>query len=193
MSNIEKIPDDFAHRRRAYLDVLDQVYANGDIDADGRERLKQTQQRIGLQDDDVRALEAEYVQSNVALRLERRTAPKRYDNVIIIARCTRMQQPSGLVIESRGNDEWVITKSFPVPESQASKTRPTQSNISGSFSIASSYAGCVHCGDQGLAKCGCGKLACYDGTSKSTACPWCHHTASFGGQVSDIGSALSDL
>ena len=108
---------------------------------------------------------------------------------IILARCSQSRKSFGIRFEMRRNDYWVGTWAFPIKESSAKRENYDHSEIRGHFDFDASYPGCPHCEAQGMFKCSCGKVACWDGESTVVACPWCNNTITLGGMIESLGSS----
>jgi hypothetical protein len=96
--------------------------------------------------------------------------------VIVMCRCSLQKQPFGIRFEKRSGREWAATWAFAIKEAKAKKEGYDQAKIDGSFSFDPGYPGCPYCHNRALFLCGCGKVACWDGTSPSVTCPCCGAT-----------------
>lgn len=106
--------------------------------------------------------------------------------VIVMARCTRGKQSFGIRLEEKTPRQWVADWAFPIKETLASKEGYGRSEISGGFMLDGTYPGCPYCKATGFFKCGCGKVACWDGERTTVTCPWCGSTSSIGGQIEGL-------
>ena len=93
--------------------------------------------------------------------------------VIILAKCRNSGQPFGIRIEEKAPAQWAADWAFILQEKKARKEGYDRGEIHGSFGIDPAYPGCPHCRAPGFFKCGCGKVACWDGETRMVTCPWC--------------------
>lgn len=107
--------------------------------------------------------------------------------VIVMARCCRGAQGFGLRFERRSDIQWLATWAFPVRIGLAEREGYDRSQISGAIQTASTYPGCPHCGNRSFFRCGaCGKVACWDGESRSVTCPWCGNGGELSGMIKSL-------
>ena len=71
-------------------------------------------------------------------------------------------------------------------EAVAKREGYDKSQISGSFAMEPAFPGCPHCQGRGFVKCGCGKVACWNGESQTVTCPWCGQCGQLGGQIESL-------
>lgn len=90
---------------------------------------------------------------------------------VIISRCWKTKKKFGIRVEKR-NGDWYLTWAFKITESQIESEGYAQNKISGNFYFNSKYPGCPYCGNNGYAKCSCGKMYCLQDQEPSI-CPWC--------------------
>jgi len=92
---------------------------------------------------------------------------------IIMSKCSVHNRVFGMRVEKRGN-RWVRTWAFKIDEAKAKREGYDKSTISGSFAIDEKYPGCPYCGEiQGMLRCNCGKISCWNVERKSGRCHWC--------------------
>jgi hypothetical protein len=108
--------------------------------------------------------------------------------VIVIGRCNRSKQGFGIRFERASASQWTATWAFPIRDAVAKREGYASSQISGAFAFDSGYPGCPHCQTRGIFKCACGKVACWDGESKTVTCPWCGVRGELSGQVTDLSA-----
>lgn len=103
------------------------------------------------------------------------TSPGAMPNVVIVlARCSRDGQPYGMRVEEKSPGQWYIDWAFPIQDAVAGREGYGSNEIRGSFAIEQpGFPGCPHCGGPSFFKCGCGKMTCWDGSSRSVTCRWC--------------------
>jgi len=106
--------------------------------------------------------------------------------VIAIGRCSRSKQGLGIRFERRGEDQWQATWSFAIKETIAKREGYAKTQMTGSFSVAESFPGCPHCSAPSFYRCGCGKLACWNGESRTVTCPWCGQTGELSGAITSL-------
>lgn len=103
--------------------------------------------------------------------------------VIVLARCRRTGHSFGIRVEEKFPGQWKADWAFPIKENVARKEGYGRSEIRGSFSLDDAYPGCPHCTAKPFARCGCGKVACWDGESQTITCPWCGSRGTISGQI----------
>lgn len=106
--------------------------------------------------------------------------------VIVTGRCSCSKGGFGIRLERGPDNRWLATWSFALKESLAKREGYDKAQISGSFSLEPSYPGCPHCQGHGFFKCGCGKVACWNGESRTVTCPWCGQTGELGGEIDSL-------
>ena len=119
------------------------------------------------------------------------------DVVVVMAKCDKYGKSFGIRMEKEKGkfltkDKWVADWAFAIKESQAKKEGYDKQSISGSFDFANEYPACPHCESQGVYKCVCGNVACWDTKSDIVTCPWCGTEIELGGNISslDVGGDL---
>jgi hypothetical protein len=111
--------------------------------------------------------------------------------VVVIARCRTSGSGNifGIRVEEKGQSQWIADWAFPIQEKKASKEGYANSRICGSFGIDPAlYPGCPYCHAPGFLKCGCGKIACWDGESRVVTCPWCGAKGELGGAIESLNA-----
>ena len=111
--------------------------------------------------------------------------------VVIMARCAINRQGYGIRLEEKSKNYWEADWAFTLKEKAAAIEGYEGSTISGTFCFAAEYPGCPHCGSRSIFKCGCGKVACWNGEIRQVTCPWCGNTAELAGEIKTL-SADSD-
>ena len=112
------------------------------------------------------------------------SAPARIDNggqrrdipnvVILLARCSRFGTTSfGIRIEERDRGQWYGTWAFIVEPGVAAREGYGARTIDGAFNLDESYPGCPQCEQRSLVVCRCGKVTCWNPTSRQSTCSWC--------------------
>ena len=107
---------------------------------------------------------------------------------IVLSRCRHSRKPFGVRMEEMQRNVWSANWAFGLTEGTAKREGYGKSEIAGSFGIADNYPGCPTCQDTGLLKCACGRVSCYDGTSKTLICPWCNKQGNVGGNIDRLTS-----
>ena len=122
--------------------------------------------------------------------------------VIVMARCRQTKEYYGIRFEENRSIErypkhdfgiepnqlWVADWAFEIKKESADREGYAKTEISGSFSIAPAYPGCPSCHGRSIFKCGCGKVACWDGKSQMVTCPYCGMTGLLSGQIDRLSS-----
>lgn len=108
--------------------------------------------------------------------------------VIVMGRCSRSRQSFGMRFERHGPSLWVATWAFAIQESAGQREGYDQAQISGSFGFDPAFPGCPHCHSHGFFRCGCGKVACSPGETRTVTCPWCGATGELGGAVESLNA-----
>lgn len=112
--------------------------------------------------------------------------------VVVLARCVRSKEHFGIRLEEKEEDKWVADWAFAVKERYAKKEGYDKEEIMGVFAIDAVYPGCPHCQSKLLVKCGCGRVACWDGEKRLITCPWCGAKSEIAGVVDRL-SAMEDI
>jgi hypothetical protein len=108
--------------------------------------------------------------------------------VIVLARCSRSRQGFGIRFEEMQQRQWVADWAFALRETTARKEGYDRGEIAGAFAFAAVYPGCPYCGVRGIFKCGCGKVACWDGETRTVGCPWCGIRCELRGHIESLGA-----
>lgn len=106
--------------------------------------------------------------------------------VIVLARCSVDRQGFGMRYARLDSRVWSLTWAFAIKERVASREGYDRTTIRGEFVTSSEYPGCPHCGRGAFFRCGCGRVACWDGESRSVTCPWCGSTGELSGVLSSL-------
>jgi hypothetical protein len=115
-----------------------------------------------------------------------------YKTAIVVARCSRTKQSFGIRFTEKNSKQWFADWAFAINDASSSKGHG-QTEITGGLGFDPAYPGCPHCEARGALKCGCGKVACWDGVNKNFICPWCNQTGTIEIGEIDRLSAASDL
>lgn len=109
---------------------------------------------------------------------------------VVLARCAQESVSGGFGIRmERGTtNQWLMTWAFPVKETSAKREGYDRTRLVGTFSAAPSYPGCPHCQSSNFFKCGCGKVACWNGYASEVTCPWCEQSGELSGNIEDLGA-----
>ena len=108
--------------------------------------------------------------------------------VIVLSRCRRSRQPYGMRFEEKGRGNWLADWAFAIKEQSAKREGFDRGEISGAFGFATTYPGCPSCKAPGLFRCGCGKVACWGGVTRTVQCPWCGRTVNLDATVDRLGA-----
>lgn len=111
--------------------------------------------------------------------------------VIVTARCSHNRQGFAIRFEQKAHGQWIADWAFAVKETLARKARKEEydrSEITGAFGFDAAYPGCPHCRAKGVFKCGCGKVACWDGERGAITCPWCGARGKLSGHIESLGA-----
>ena len=106
--------------------------------------------------------------------------------VIVMARCSRGEGSFGIRFEEKALGEWIGDWAFAMKEASAKREGYDRGEIRGGLAFEAGYPGCPHCESQGIFKCGCGKVACWDGESPTVTCPWCASSGELRGQIESL-------
>jgi hypothetical protein len=96
--------------------------------------------------------------------------------VIVVACCAQQRIDFGIRFEEFASDQWGGTWAFPIQLTAAQREGYDRTELRGTFGFIDSFPGCPYCGSQSFLKCGCGKVSCYNSTTKAVTCPWCSAT-----------------
>ncbi|HEY9605898.1 MAG TPA: TerY-C metal binding domain-containing protein [Allocoleopsis sp.] len=113
------------------------------------------------------------------------TSPK---IVIVLTKCSFAKQSFGIRFEEKLSGQWVADWAFAIKESAAKREGYDRSKVAGTFGFDSAYPGCPFCKASGIFKCGCGKVACWDGEHRTVTCPWCGATSTITGQIESLSA-----
>jgi len=105
---------------------------------------------------------------------------------ILVSKCVRTKKLYGMRMEETSRNYWNIDWAFPLSDYTASVEKYTDSTVTGSFNLDKRYPGCPHCGNISFYRCICGKIACWDGISKSVTCPYCNNTGDLMGVITEL-------
>jgi hypothetical protein len=108
---------------------------------------------------------------------------ERLNVVIVMARCRQSRQPFGLRFEEKQPGHWLADWAFPLKETSARREGYDRSEIRGAFGFDTGFPGCPSCRAHSIFRCGCGKVACWDGEQQVVTCPWCGNTARLEGTI----------
>jgi hypothetical protein len=108
--------------------------------------------------------------------------------VIVMSRCTQFKAGFGIRLERQAAKQWQATWAFAIKEGVAKKEGYDKSQITGNFSLATSYPGCPHCQARGFFKCGCGNVACWNRENRTVICPWCGQRGELSGEVTSLNA-----
>lgn len=89
-------------------------------------------------------------------------------------RCTKSGAPFTVIFRSEDQGVWQFVWANTSAPSQPDGTDRVE--ISGRWEAGPDYPGCPHCAAGGIARCNCGGLSCWDGSS-SVICRWCGRMA----------------
>jgi hypothetical protein len=93
---------------------------------------------------------------------------------IVIGRCSRVENFFGIRFVAQATGLWVAVWAFDIlEEEEAKRERYGESKIEGTFGFDPDYPGCPYCSAGSIAKCGCGKINCWNGLRKTFLCAWC--------------------
>jgi TerY-C metal binding domain len=105
---------------------------------------------------------------------------------IVLGRCNQGRRLFGIRFVSETDSVWVGVWAFDVLEQEAKREQWDDNRIDGTFSFGPEYPGCPYCGAHSVAKCGCGRITCWNGTQNSLTCAWCGSTGRLGGVVKSL-------
>jgi hypothetical protein len=107
--------------------------------------------------------------------------------VIVLARCRQSRHGFGIRFEQTQERRWEADWAFVLNEASARKEGYDRGEVTGDFAFTAAYPGCPHCRATGIFKCGCGKVACWDGEQRTVVCPWCGARGDLAGQIESLG------
>ena len=110
------------------------------------------------------------------------------DARVLIIRCEKDEQLVGLRWEDRGRDNWWLTWTFPMPESQSGGGGDAAAGgtMTGSFEFDPGIRICARCGNDAVFLCSCGHWTCWSGADPTVTCAWCGEVGQVGGDVDRI-------
>ena len=108
------------------------------------------------------------------------------DVVIVMAKCTASAALFGMRLERKEGSQWALTWAFPMKEGKAKREGFDQSKVKGSFVLDATYPGCPHCGSKSFYRCGCGKVGCWDGVTRTVKCHWCKEEGELSGELDSL-------
>ena len=106
--------------------------------------------------------------------------------VIVMGRCCRAKSGFGVRFERTSAAQWNATWAFGIKPEVARKEGYDKSKIDGSFQFDAAYPGCPHCRARSVFQCSCGKISCWNATSRTVTCPWCGITGELSGQIESM-------
>jgi len=111
--------------------------------------------------------------------------------VIVLMRCSHLRSSSGIRFEKRAEQDWAGTWAFKLREAGAKREGFDKNVIEGAISFDVAYPGCPYCNASSIFQCGCGKVGCWDGETRSVTCPWCGQEGELQGHIQSL-SAQAD-
>jgi hypothetical protein len=99
--------------------------------------------------------------------------PKLWRGVLVTAQCRRTKQYFTVHIAERGHGRWIVAGASTVPTDVGSHMNDGQVTLTGDLGFDATYPHCPYCQAAQVCQCGCGKIACWDGTRRAITCPWC--------------------
>ena len=110
--------------------------------------------------------------------------------VVVLARCSRTLQGFGIRFEQANAGQWSANWSFAIKLNSAKREGYDREAITGGFQFDPAYPGCPHCRAANVFKCGCGKVGCWDGESRTVTCPWCRSGGELRGYFESLSAAV---
>jgi len=102
-------------------------------------------------------------------------------------RCSQSRQPLAAEFSQRDEGLWALERVTVTPEGGVGDGATGFPQITGQFTSAPQYRGCVVCGAMNYVKCGCQRLGCWSGAQPFT-CPWCGRSGVVDGTITDLGA-----
>jgi hypothetical protein len=99
-------------------------------------------------------------------------APERVQVAYLQLRCMRTGESTWNRFENDGT-AWLIEQSS---VDTSNTLQQAVKDLSGTFDIAPEFTGCARCGNRSYFRCDCGQVSCWDATTRSCPCHWCHRT-----------------
>lgn len=106
--------------------------------------------------------------------------------VIAMGRCSHSKQGFGIRFERKSASEWGASWAFAIQDAAAKKEGYEKARMDGRFVFDDAFPGCPHCDAKVFFLCGCGKIACWNGTSQRVTCPWCKQSGEISGEVTAL-------
>lgn len=100
-----------------------------------------------------------------------------------VFRCKKTSKDFRVKIEEIQPGTWSLSN--PSPIEGGIKTYHEKLDIEGNFEFGD-YPGCPYCEAQGALHCFCGRVFCWEFTSKPVKCPWCHQSVVAGGSFNNM-------
>ncbi len=101
---------------------------------------------------------------------------------VVLAKCALGGAAYGIRFEQTGPREYLATWSFVVHRAEGRSVDHIH-ELLGNIGILSGFRGCPHCGASSFFKCGCGKVACWNGSAPEVTCPWCERRGKLEGRI----------
>lgn len=103
---------------------------------------------------------------------------------IVLSRCSRMREGFGIRFERSEGKAWQGDWAFAVKAALARREGYDNTRLEGHIGLAAAYPGCPHCGARSIWKCNaCGKVACWDGETRTVTCPSCQTGGTLAGAI----------
>lgn len=99
--------------------------------------------------------------------------PRLWRGVLVTAQCRRTKQYFTVHIAERGHGRWIVSGASTVPNDAGPHMNDGQVTLTGDLGFDAAYPRCPYCQAAQVCQCGCGKIACWDGTRRAITCPWC--------------------
>jgi|GEM_PF-3999782 len=100
-----------------------------------------------------------------------------------VFRCKKESKEFRVKIEEKSSGVWSLTQASTIES--GIKAYHEKLDIEGSFEF-DNYDGCPHCGARGIILCTCGRIFCWNATTKKNKCPWCHNVNFVSGVIRNI-------
>lgn len=112
------------------------------------------------------------------------TNSENYRRIVFgVFRCKKESKEFRVKIEEKSSGIWLLTQASPIES--GIKAYHEKLDIEGSFEF-DNYDGCPHCGAMGIILCTCGRIFCWNATTKKNKCPWCHNVNFVDGVIRNI-------
>jgi hypothetical protein len=99
--------------------------------------------------------------------------PRLWRGVLVTAQCRRTKQYFTVHIAERGHGRWIVSGASIVPHDAEPHMNDGQVTLTGDLGFDAAYPHCPYCQAAQVCQCGCGKIACWDGSRRAITCPWC--------------------